>query len=184
MKLIPKNFCTKRFPIKHVFHPTKMQCKCLVGYFFFLLRIISLLFLFPFIQGIEGKKQCQGIRKSVHIFFILFHLFQMFTIKGQILCCCQDFAYVKCLKWGIEIWTACEMGYSLTSNGGTHPRGKMLVLLQIQSRIVNPSWYHFLQNKICLYLQNENYDVLLSLELYYSCIVIHSLLVETLSHPV
>ena len=61
--------------------------------------------------------------------------------------------------------------------------GKVLILLQFQSRIVNPSWCHFLQNKICRYLQSENYGVLLSLWLYYSCIVIASQDLIILFHP-
>lgn len=68
-------------------------------------------------------------------------------------------------------------GWSLTSNGGWYPMGKMLILLQIQSRIDNFSWCHFLQNQICRYFQSEDYRVLL----FYSYITLIYLII--LSHP-
>lgn len=68
-------------------------------------------------------------------------------------------------------------GWSLTSYGGWYPMGKMLILLQIQSRIDNSPWCHFPQNQICRYFQSEDYRLLL----FYSYITLVYLII--LSHP-
>lgn len=117
----------------------------------------------------------QGIRKSV-ISYLFCAISNVYTKK-------VDFMLLSryCLRrmfkmryWNVNcLWD----GWSLTSNGGWYPLGKMLILLQIQSRIDNSWWCHFLQNKICRYFQSEDYRVLLC----YSYITLVYLII--LSHP-